>query len=155
MPVGTTGTFAVGLSMRIGSDATCRTPVEASAGRAGAVRRLGSRRVAPVATEVAGPEGTPASGRGAAADEAARVAAGMAPFRWAAATARRSAADRVRRYPAAYTVRMAAELNATKLFAIFLFGPLALIGATPRIINSLLAVAPALLSYGNRSASIE
>jgi hypothetical protein len=50
---------------------------------------------------------------------------------------------------------MAAELNATKLLAIFLFGPLALIGVIPRIINSLLAAAPALLSYGNRSASIE
>ena len=54
---------------------------------------------------------------------AALGGAGIAGLRPAACTANRSAAVLVRTYPAAYTASTAAELNATRLFATFLFEP--------------------------------
>ena len=50
--------------------------------------------------------------------------AGIAGRRADACTANRSAADFVRRYPAVYTARTAAEPSATRLFATFLWDPL-------------------------------
>ena len=45
----------------------------------------------------------------------------MTGRRTAACSANRSAADRVRMYPAVYTASTAAELNATRLLATFLW----------------------------------
>jgi hypothetical protein len=53
---------------------------------------------------------------------------GFSVLRWADSTANRCAAGRVLRYPAAYTVRTAAELKATRLFAIFWLEPLLFLG---------------------------
>ena len=50
--------------------------------------------------------------------------AGIAGRRADACTANRSAADFVRRYPAVYTARTAAEPSATRPFATFLWDPL-------------------------------
>jgi hypothetical protein len=52
---------------------------------------------------------------------AAEMGAGMAGRRTAACSANRSAADRVRMYPAVYTASTAAELSATRLLATFLW----------------------------------
>jgi hypothetical protein len=66
---------------------------------------------------------------------AVRSGAGTAGLRWAASTVNRSAADRVRRYPAVYTASTAAELKVTRLFAIFLFETPPSLGAMDRLLS--------------------
>lgn len=64
------------------------------------------------------------AGRGASIVEGPAGAGVAGGRRTAAWTAKRSAADFVRRYPAVYTASTAAELSATRLLATFLCEPL-------------------------------
>jgi hypothetical protein len=70
---------------------------------------------------------------GAARDAPVRSGDRRPGLRCAASIASRSAADRVRRYPAAYTPSTAAELNATRLLPIFLFDALLPLGDAGRL----------------------
>jgi hypothetical protein len=64
------------------------------------------------------------AGDGSGATGGATVdGAGIAGRRASACSAKRSAADFVRMYPAVYTARIAAELSATRPFEIFLWEP--------------------------------
>jgi hypothetical protein len=67
--------------------------------------------------------GDTALGDSVRSDGTPATVVGASVLLWTDSASMRSAAGRVRRYPAAYTVSTAAELRATRLFALFWLEP--------------------------------
>ena len=118
------GTAAGGSGVALGARATlCRSAVSGTAGGAMGPAGLGGTADSNRATS------SPPATDSAGASVGDAVSAAPATLGGSRSSANSSAADCVRRYPAVYTVRTAAELKATRLFEIFLLEPPRFLGA--------------------------